>query len=382
MLQRKYSLLILFTFSISHFSFSQEQKEPKVFLRGYVKDLVTFNFSDQLDKTFIDNLIHNRLNFSWLPNDNLTAKIEIRNRVFTGDFVQLIPNYSSFIDVDNDHFDLSWTVFERNSIVIHSIIDRAYLQWNKGDWEIRAGRQRINWGKNLVWNPNDIFNTYSFFDFDYEERQGSDAIRIQKYTGVASSLEFAVNLAGEWEQVTAAGLWKTNKWDYDFQFLTGIMKNEWVIGSGWEGRIKDAGFKGEMTYFIPLESIQKNQFMSSISIDYSFESSLYLHGSVLYNSLGSTNPTQSGFNNFTIEKLSIKNISPFKYSTFLQASYNFHPLVTGGLASIYYPGKGDFFINPSITISVKQNLGLGLFAQFFYADDNSQAIFTRLKWSF
>jgi hypothetical protein len=373
--------IIIFSLVTIQYS-SAQKKEPKLFLRGYVKDLVTVNFNDQLNKTFIDNLVHNRLNLNWLPHDNLTIKFEIRNRIFTGDLVQLIPNYSSFIDVDNDYFDLSRTLYESNSLVIHSIIDRAYMQWNKGDWEIRAGRQRINWGKNLVWNPNDIFNTYSFFDFDYEERQGSDAIRIQKYTGVASSIEFAVNLADKWEEITAAGLWKINTSDYDFQVLAGMMKNEWVLGGGWEGSIKNAGFKGEMTYFLPLESAKDNQFLASISVDYSFENSLYLHGSVLYNSEGSPNPIQSNFNNFTTEKLSIKNISPFKYSTFLQASYNLHPLITGGIASIYYPGKGDFFINPSISVSVKQNLDLGLFGQLFYSDNNSQAVFTRLKWSF
>ena len=35
-----------------------------------------------------------------------------------------------------------------------------------------AGRQRINWGQTFVWNVNDVFNAYSYFDFDYKERPG------------------------------------------------------------------------------------------------------------------------------------------------------------------------------------------------------------------
>ncbi|HVB02111.1 MAG TPA: hypothetical protein VNE41_00190, partial [Chitinophagaceae bacterium] len=27
----------------------------------------------------------------------------------------------------------------------------------------RLGKQRINWGKTLVWNPNDWFNTFNLF---------------------------------------------------------------------------------------------------------------------------------------------------------------------------------------------------------------------------
>ena len=57
---------------------------------------------------------------------------------------------------------------------------------------MRIGRQRINWGVNLAWNPNDLFNAYSLIDFDYQERSGVDAIRFQYYTGEMSSIEFAI----------------------------------------------------------------------------------------------------------------------------------------------------------------------------------------------
>lgn len=33
----------------------------------------------------------------------------------------------------------------------------------------------------MAWNPNDWFNTYNYFDFDYEERPGTDAIRVRVY---------------------------------------------------------------------------------------------------------------------------------------------------------------------------------------------------------
>ena len=51
---------------------------------------------------------------------------------------------------------------------------------------------------NLVWNPNDLFNAFSFVDFDYEERPGSDALRIQKYTGY-----FHANIVGLRDDVEA-----------------------------------------------------------------------------------------------------------------------------------------------------------------------------------
>ena len=58
---------------------------------------------------------------------------------------------------------------------------------------LRIGRQRINWGVNLAWNPNDLFNAYSLIDFDYQERPGSDAIRFQYYMGDLSVLNLQYN---------------------------------------------------------------------------------------------------------------------------------------------------------------------------------------------
>ncbi|MCG8318265.1 MAG: hypothetical protein MI921_02070 [Cytophagales bacterium] len=58
--------------------------------------------------------------------------------------------------------------------------------WRKGCYQV-IGKHRINWGKSYVWNPNDVFNAYSFFDFDYEERRGTDALLIKYTTSPFSS---------------------------------------------------------------------------------------------------------------------------------------------------------------------------------------------------
>ncbi|MCK7542259.1 MAG: hypothetical protein MZV63_70990 [Marinilabiliales bacterium] len=72
---------------------------------------------------------------------------------------------------------------ETVSHVLNTFIDRASVDFTAGTLQVSAGRQRINWSQALVWNPNDIFNTYSSFDFDYMERPGSDAVRVDLLTG-------------------------------------------------------------------------------------------------------------------------------------------------------------------------------------------------------
>ncbi len=363
------------------------QEPGKRQVGGYVKDMVTWNIQRR-NTNYLDNLIHHRLNLDWYISDQLEANLEVRNRLFVGDLAtDFYPLYADFIDVNNDYFDLSWMPVNEKGVLLHSMIDRMSLQWHAHDWEVTVGRQRINWGKNLVWNPNDIFNTYSFFDFDYEERPGSDAIHIKKYVGFASGYEVAIKMADSFETLTAAALYAFNWRNYDIQLLSGVMQNNWVIGSGWAGNLGNAGFKGEVTYFEPLEETRPSQWMYSVSIDYSLSSGLYFNGSMLYNSLGTSNPNFSLLDN-TQSNIDVRSLSPFRYSTFLQVMYPVNPLLSMGLSTIYYPSDGSMFWNPVMTYSVKQNLDLDIIGQLFFAEQQetyaaqSSALYLRLKYSY
>ena len=214
---RKYNWIFLLVFTAFHWVSGQEVKQRTASLSGYLKDMATFNLPEGADSVAVDNLIHNRLNFKWFPSDKLQLRVELRTRVFSGDYVTLIPNYGELIDVNNDFFDGSWLIVDSDNLIIHTMIDRAYAEWKEETWSLQVGRQRVNWGINMAWNPNDIFNAYSFFDFDYEERPGSDAIRFQKYIGYAGGYEIAVKMADSVEALTAGFLYKWNQRNYDFQ---------------------------------------------------------------------------------------------------------------------------------------------------------------------
>ncbi len=385
----RYWLMIWILFPISLFG-QEGEDDPKLTIGGYVKDMATFNFAGK-DSTLIDNLIHNRINLAWYPTKNLTGKLEFRNRIFFGDLVRLIQtpfgNYGDFIDVNNDYFDLSWMPVNNEDLVIHTMIDRLYFEWNRNDWEVSLGRQRINWGMNLAWNPNDLFNAYSFFDFDYEERPGSDALRIRKYTGYASEIDFAIKAADSFEDLTTALKYQINKWNYDIQFIGGVMKNNLTLGTGWAGNLWNAGFKGEMTYLNSFDADQEDGFLASVSVDYLFSNSLYLNGSALYNSYGAESPNLFLLN--TSSNLDIRSISPYHWSTFLQGSYPAHPLVNTGLSTIFFPSDGSVFINPFVTYSITSNIDLDLISQLFFSEGmgseykaQSKLFYLRLKFSY
>ena len=171
---------------------SAGEEPKKITLNGYVSTMQSVMF-DSISGPFInDNLIHNRLNLKGYFNDRITFSAEFRNRLFTGDMVKSGRAYSEMTGADQGWLDLSWNVLNKQSFFLNTMIDRLWFDFNYGKFQARLGRQRINWGQTLVWNPNDIFNAYSFFDFDYVERPGSDAIRLQYYPGSSSAIEIAV----------------------------------------------------------------------------------------------------------------------------------------------------------------------------------------------
>ena len=371
--------------------FAQAEETPRRWtLSGYLKNMQTGLFVDNpLQEPFqLDNLIHNRLNFRWFPAEEWLFRAELRTRIFYGDVVENTPNYGQVIDdVNNDHFDLSTVLLEGKYGVFHTMLDRIYLQYQKNDWEISLGRQRINWGINTVWNPNDIFNAYNFTDFDYEERPGSDALRIKRYTGFASSVELVAKAADSWRETVIASRWQFNQWNYDFQVLTGYFMDRWALGGGWAGAIKNTGFKGEWTAFFPLQEEQSGtSFALSLGADYIFTSGFYLNGGYLYNSNGQNRGSITELFSF---ELSAENLYPYRHAIFLQGSYPVSPLINSGLAIIYSPVEvHPLFLNPTFTASIANNWDLDLIGQIVLNEQGNsyqspvQALFLRVKWSY
>jgi len=367
-----------------YWAFAQNEKPKNWAVTGYVKNLQTLLFVE--NNYLQDNLIHNRLNFRWFVDDDWTFRADLRSRFFWGDLVKLNPQYGESTDqASNDWLDLSVVPLNENNLVFHSVLDRLYLEYSKDNWEIRLGRQRVNWGISTVWNPNDIFNAFSFTDFDYEERPGSDAVRVKYYTGVASSVELVVKGFDDFDEAVMAGMWKFNQWSYDFQVLAGIVQQDFALGAGWAGNIGNAGFKGELTYFLPMEEARTSAFAMALGVDYAFSNSLYLNIGYLYNGSGTTDGGVGGLFSF---QLSARNLYPYKHAFFVQQSYPLTPLLNTSLAFIYSPvAVHPLFINPVFTYSIKENWDLDLVGQIVFNEDEGykspvQAVFLRTKFSF
>ena len=371
------------------------QEEPKKYeLGGYVSNLQSVQFEDAKGMWMNDNLIHNRLNFDWFPNDKLTFKMGVRNRIFTGESVKTIPSYGDFLNSSElGIMDLNWNVINEQSIILNTNIDRLYFQYQTDKFSVTVGRQRINWSKTFAWNPNDIFNAYSFFDFDYVERPGSDAFRFEYFTGMVSSIELAAKIDKN-EDITAAALWRFNKWNYDFQTMAGLLNSsEYVVGGGWSGAVKSLDFKGEFTYLHPKDNMRDTagQFVGSISAGYTFQNSFNLMFEFLYSDIQEGGI--SDFSDYYYQSLSVKTLSFTEYNLFGQASYQITPLLMGTLSCMYYPKIKGYFVGPSFDYSFSDNLFASVVVQTFSGEmkdsmteelnrASATYAFLRLKWSF
>ena len=383
---------LLFPFSFSFFSqeIKKNKWKEKVELSGFVKYMNTASVVD-LDSLITDNLIHNRIRLKAYLSDKITTVIEMRNRIFYWEATRLNPYLGKQLEKDNGQVDLSFVSLDRTPLVIHSILDRAYMRYSEDNWELTVGRQRINWGVNLAFNPNDLFNAYSLVDFDYQERPGVDAVRFQYYADDMSSFEGAIQIGNSLDSSVIAGLWKFNKWKYDFQFLAANYFKDIAIGIAWAGNIKNAGFKTEASYFQPKTKFFESNGALSLSstLDYSFKKGTYINASILYNSSGKNKPINSSnlFQTF-IGDISAKSLMPSKWTYFGQVSGAFNPALNGSFAIFYMQGINLALFMPSIVYNINDDWELMLTAQSAFGELNTKfqsmgsGIFLRTMFSF
>ena len=366
-------------------SMDSVEQAPKWEVRGYLKDMQTVTYGKNPDSLVTGNLLHNRLNFRFNPSDRFSAAAEFRTRLFWGEEVRLIPNFADGLRNRNEAANLQWVWFETASAVMHTTIDRLWVEYRGQHWETRLGRQRINWGIATLWNPNDIFNTYNFLDFDYEERPGRDAAKAIFHLSDFSNLEVAGAAAEKDYKSVASVRYTTNRWNYDFQITAGIYQKVATAGLGWSGSIGEAGFKGEAQFFAAHADTAALVNLA-IEGDYMFSKGWYVNAGFLLNSAGYSDPIGNwGLYSF---QLSPRSLMPTKYNTVLTVGKEVTPLFSANLTLIYSPGTNLVIALPSLRYNLGANIDVDVFWQGFYAEQQSkmEAVvhrgFIRFKWSF
>jgi hypothetical protein len=384
------SIILIFTLLVNIQLFSQDSiKQKALTLNGYISEMPNLQYNSMLDESEFSNQLHNRLNFKWQPNTSITAAMEFRTRFYYYGSDTNMTSYYKVFEQDAGVVGLSKNIISGENYLLNISVDRLWIDYSRNKWQFTLGRQRINWGQTFVWNPNDLFNTYNYLDFDYVEKPGSDALRVQYYSTETNKLELVIK-ADSSNKPTIAGLYRFNRWNYDIQFISGFTSDDdFVIGGGWAGQLAKGGFRGEISYFMPQKEIFNGNGTLSASVgwDYMFKNSLFLQAECLYNG---NSPDSSAFNIFENNAFRISAKNPFlsDFSYFASVSYPVTPLLNGSLSTILNPHNKVYILIPSLDFNVLQDLDLSFIAQiigFKYQSDNLSSIsmwFFRVKYSF
>lgn len=354
---------------------------------GYVQELGQVSISNDFGTVRYDNILHHRIESDWTLSDNFELRADLRTRLLSGYSVNNTPGIRQFYEEDPNYFDLSWVWFDTDYSLMHSNIDRLHASYVNGPWEVHAGRQRINWGRTLVWSPNDLFNNYAYLDFDYEERPGVDALTAQYNWSYASSAELSYQIADTFDRSVIGGMVRVSSGGYDLQFVGGHYREHAVLGGGWAGYINEAGFKGEISYFHPEENFfdRAGHFTATTSVDYMLDNGMYLQGELLYN--GGYNRRGNPLNSL-VQPPSADNLFIAKSAFFLNGSYQIHPLINSNIGFMGSFDRSIFIAIPQVTFSVTEDIDLLVLSQllkgsvFRDAVETPNLFFFRLKWSY
>ena len=226
---------------------------------------------------------------------------------------------------------------------------------------------------------------YNFLDFDYEERPGSDAVKMQYVFNNSFNAELACALYQNQPGPIAALKLGWNKWNYDWQWIGGLYKKQVTIGGSWAGPIRDAGFKGEVQYFFrTADSV--DHLNLSMEVDYMFKKGWYLDVGILLNNRGINRPLEK-FDTLNLS-LSPLNLMPTRWNLLVNGSKEITPLFTLTNGMVYSPGSNLIILLPGLQYNMATNFDINLVWQSFFASiqHHFEAVghrgFLRFKWSF
>lgn len=328
-------------------------------LGGYIRNLHSLEFQPGKAARW-NSILHNRLNARWKINENQAVIAEIRNRIFLGEDLRTAEGLADGIRNPNEYFNLQHLWLNNRDVLFHSNTERLYYDYQGSKVTFRAGRQRINWGMATTWNPNDLFNSYNFLDVDYEERPGSDGLRLGYKIHGDLNAELAYAHTGEARGSIAAVKVFYNRWNYDVQVISGLYKDRLTLGLGWAGNIGDAGFKGEAQYF----ELDGGRFTLSVEGDYMFKNGWYVNLGVLLNDRGAN----SGITGpeLLAAPVTPENLMPVKWTLITTVAREFNPLVSVKSSLVYSPGTNLLIFYPGLKYSITSDVDLNVEWQSFF----------------
>lgn len=342
--------------------------KSKVEISGYYKNLAVFSKTTSTQENFFIDTQRLRLEGNVKLTESLLLCLIYDNEVLINDFsrtsdFELVRQKEqkrlSSLDADKTLSD------RRHAYWKHSLY-RAYLKYTGPSLHFIAGKQAIDWSRMRLYHPLDLFNPISPLDLEKDEKIGVDALNIEMYPAKLSSLNF-IYVPFKNREKSGLGIRASHKInDYDISLIAAEYKKAIVGGFSFDGYIKEAGLRGELT---TTKKDNKKEFLrAAIGLDHNFSPKIYAAAEYFYN--GGAEKDVSQFLNsyeFSSQALSIR-----KHILGIGSEYEISGITKLSAYTFYdFAGK-SVFLNPELRYNVFTNLDMNLGVQSFWGNEESE----------
>lgn len=338
-------------------------------LSGYYKNLFTVSQTLANKRVSVSLLKRFRFKVEQKFTDELSATITYDNEM-------LFTNFSDTSDFDlireKDQrrlalWDLDEVFFDEKHFYWKHAVYRAYLKYYTPKYQVIVGKQGIDWSRMRFYQPFDLFNPISPLDIEADEKVGVDAINLELYPQDFIMINLIYAPYRNREKQGLGFRFSTKIRDYDLFVIASEIKKDQTLGFGFDGYIKEAGFRGECTY--TFQDDEDEFFRSCVGLDYSFNRRLYGIVEYFYNGGASLMDIPSFLGSYEFGRKA-KSVTKHLLGGGLEYEVN-------GVAKIkgyaFYDFEGEsMYINPLFEWNIKPNFDLTFGAQIFEGDDSSE----------
>jgi hypothetical protein len=246
------------------------------------------------------------------------------------------------------------------------------------------GRQAVTWGGGFLFNPMDLFNPFAPTDIEREYKVGDDMANARLSMGESGEIQFlyvprrdpATGDIKE-DQSSFAGKIHFAKGTNEFDIMAAKHFEEYVFGGGFSGYIGDAAWRLDVTWTLPDDKSDENQFLSIVAnTDYSWvwwDRNFYGFIEVFYNGLGNDNYSESITDSDTVERLDRGELFTLgRYYIGGHIRVELHPLVNIFLSTINNVEDPSGILQPRLTWDIMQDLQFTFGGNMFYGSDETE----------
>lgn len=348
-------------------SFADDGKTFEI--SGYYKNLFTHSKTTSTKEGFVSHLQRLRFQVKQELAKDLVATIAYDNDLLLNNFSQTPDfdiirqqdqRYTSWIDLDEVLVD------ERHFFWKHGLY-RAYVHYYSPTLQCTVGKQAIDWSRMRFYHPFDLFNPISPLDIEKDEKIGVDAINLELYRDPFLMLNVVYAPYRNRERQGLGARFSTKVHDYDLFFIAAVVKKDTTLGCAFDGYIKQAGFRGELTF--TSKDNEDQFFRTSVGLDYSFTSKLYGIAEYFYNGGAKIMDSARFLGDYDFSR---RALSITKHIIGAGVEYEL-----SGVSKLnnylFYDVEGtSFFYNPEFKWNIKPNFDLLFGFQYFHGDGETE----------